>query len=55
MSSSNSKILELFARIPKLETNGSNWVIFKDHFLYAVVATSLVTHIDGTGDKFAWE
>ena len=49
MSSSNSKILECFAWIPKLETDRSNWVIFKDRFLYAAVAASLVTHIDGTG------
>ena len=48
MSTSNSKILEFFARIPKLETDGSNWVIFKDRFLYAAAAASLITHVDGT-------
>ena len=48
MSTSNSKILEFFAQILKLETDGSNWVIFKDHFLYAVAAASLITHVDGT-------
>src|ERR1700678_1674953 len=48
MSTSNSKILEFFARIPKLETDGSNWVIFKDRFLYAAAAASLISHVDGT-------
>ena len=49
MSSSNSKLLEFFAHIPKLEVDGSNWVIFKDHFLYTTAAGSLKGHIDGTG------
>jgi len=49
MSTVNSKLLEFFARIPKLEPDGSNWVIFKDHFLYAAAAASLKLHIDGTG------
>ena len=48
MLTSNSKILEFFARIPKLETDGSNWVIFKDCFLYAAAAASLISHVDGT-------
>ena len=49
MSSSNSKLLEFFAHIPKLEVDGSNWVIFKDRFLYAAAAGSLKGHIDATG------
>src|SRR5271156_3501968 len=49
MSVSNSKLLEFFARIPKLESDGSNWVIFKDRFLFAAAAASLKAHIDGTG------
>ena len=48
MSASNSKLLEFFARIPKLESDGSNWVIFKDRFLFAAAAASLKAHIDGT-------
>src|SRR5277367_2987310 len=51
MSVSNSKLLEFFARIPKLESDGSNWVIFKDRFLFAAAAASLKAHIDGTGKK----
>ena len=49
MSSSNSKLLEFFIHIPKLEVDGSNWVIFKDCFLFAAAAASLKGHIDGTG------
>jgi hypothetical protein len=49
MSTINSKVLEFFAKIPKLEADGSNWVIFKDRFLYAAAAASLSSHIDGTG------
>ena len=48
MSTSNSKVLELFVKIPKMEADGSNWVIFKDWFLYAAAATSLKSHINGT-------
>ena len=49
MSSSNSKLLEFFIHIPKLEVDSSNWVIFKDRFLFAAAAASLKGHIDGTG------
>jgi hypothetical protein len=48
MSAANGKILEFFIRIPKLEPDGSNWVIFKDRFLFAAAAASLKSHIDGT-------
>ena len=47
MSSSNSKLLEFFVHIPKLEVDGSNWVIFKDRFLFAAAAAALKGHIDG--------
>src|SRR6202522_4312065 len=49
MSVANGKILEFFTKIPKLEADGSNWVIFKDRFLFSAAAASLVSHIDGTG------
>jgi len=49
MSSHNSKLLQFFVQIPKLEVDGSNWVIFKDRFLFAAAAASLKGHIDGTG------
>jgi hypothetical protein len=49
MSTANGKLLEFFVRIPKLETDGSNWVIFKDRFVFAAAAADLEKHIDGTG------
>ena len=48
MSSSNSKLLKFFVHIPKLEIDSSNWVIFKDHFLFAAAAAALIGHVDGT-------
>ena len=48
MSSSYGKLLEFFVHIPKLEVDGSNWVIFKDRFLFAAAAAALKGHIDGT-------
>ena len=47
MLSSNSKLLKFFVHIPKLEVDGSNWVIFKDCFLFAAAAILLKGHIDG--------
>ena len=49
MSNTNGRVLKFFARIPRLEADGSNWVIYKDQFLYAAAAASLNQHIDGTG------
>jgi hypothetical protein len=49
MSSNNGKLLEFFAHIPKLDIDGSNWVIFKDRFLFAAAAASLKGHIDDIG------
>ena len=48
MSSMNSKLLEFFTHIPKLDIDGSNWVIFKDRFLFATAAAGLKGHVDGT-------
>ena len=49
MSSTNGKVLEFFAKILRLEADRSNWVIYKDRFLFAAAAASLANHIDGTG------
>ena len=48
MSSTNGKILEFFTKILKLEADGSNWVIYKDRFLFAAATVSLSEHINGT-------
>ena len=45
----NRKLLEFFVQIPKLEIDGSNWIIFKDHFAFAAAAADLEKHIDGMG------
>ena len=47
MSSSNSKLLKFFVHTPKLEIDGSNWVIFKDCFLFAATAAAMKGHVDG--------
>jgi hypothetical protein len=49
MSVANGKLLEFFVRIPKLEPDGSNWVIFKDQFTFT--AAALVKHINSTDTK----
>jgi hypothetical protein len=51
MSSNNGKLLEFFAHIPKLDIDGSNWVIFKDRFIFAAAAAALKGHIDGTAKQ----
>src|SRR5712664_3965030 len=48
MSTVTGKLLEFFVRIPKLLPDGSNWVIFKDRFAFAMAAAVLQGHIDGT-------
>jgi hypothetical protein len=41
MSTANGKLLEFFVQILKLKVDGSNWVIFKDNFMFAAAAASL--------------
>jgi hypothetical protein len=49
--SASTKPGEDFMRIPKLEVSGTNWVIFKDRFLWALDARGILDHIDGTGKE----
>ena len=44
----NGKLLEIFVHISKLEVDGSNWVLFKDCFAFAVATASLGKHINST-------
>ncbi|KAJ6525173.1 hypothetical protein B0H19DRAFT_871589, partial [Mycena capillaripes] len=37
-----------FLRIPKLEVAGTNWVIYKDRFMWAVDARGLAEHLEAT-------
>ena len=46
--SASTKLGDEFLRIPKLDVSGSNWVIFKDRFTWALDARGILEHIDGT-------
>ena len=47
--SSNTKLGDEFLRIPKLDVSGSNWVIYKDRFLWSLDARGILDHTDGSG------
>jgi hypothetical protein len=49
--STSTKLGDEFLRIPKLEVSGTNWVIYKEHFVWALDARGIVDHIDGTGSE----
>ena len=38
-------------KVPKLEVAGSNWVIYKDRFSWAIDARGLLEHIDGSAEE----
>ena len=44
-----SKLGDEFLRIPKLDVSGSNWVLYKERFFWALDARSILDHVDGTG------
>ena len=46
--STSTKLGDEFLRIPKLDVSGSNWVIYKERFTWALDARSILDHIDGT-------
>ena len=43
-----SKLGNEFLRIPKLDVSGSNWVLYKERFFWALDARAILDHIDGT-------
>ena len=43
----STKLGDEFLRIPKLDISGTNWVIFKDRFTWALDAHSILDHIQG--------
>ena len=45
--SASTKLGDKFLQIPKLDVSGSNWIIFKDHFTWALDARGILEHIDG--------
>jgi hypothetical protein len=46
-----TKLGDEFLRIPKLDVSGTNWVIFKDRFTWALDARGILDHIDGSGSE----
>ena len=46
-----AKLSDDLMKVPKLDVSGTNWVIYKDRFLWAVDARGLLHHVDGSG----WE
>ena len=46
-----TKLGDEFLRIPKLDVSGTNWVIYKECFTWALDARSIVDHIDGSGSE----
>jgi hypothetical protein len=47
----STKLGDEFLRIPKLNVSGTNWVIFKDRFTWALDARGILDHIDGTEEE----
>ena len=45
------KLGDDFLHIPKLDVSSSNWIIFKDCFLWSIDARGLTEHIDGTSQS----
>ena len=44
----STKLGDEFLRIPKLDVSGSNWVLYKERFFWALDARGILEHIDGT-------
>ncbi|KAG1853793.1 hypothetical protein C8R48DRAFT_324692 [Suillus tomentosus] len=51
MSTSNGKLGEHFLRIPKLATDGENWMMYKERLQWSIDARGLLGHLDGTETK----
>ena len=48
---STSKLGDEFLRIPKLDVSGSNWVLYKERFFWALDARAILDHVDGTSQE----
>src|ERR1700720_4601923 len=51
MTSFTSKLGDDFPRVPKLASDGKNWVVYKDRLILSVQAHALGGHLDGTTAK----
>jgi len=43
-----TKLGDDLMKVPKLDASGTNWVVYKDRFLWAVDARGLLDHVDGS-------
>ena len=48
--STTTKLGDEFLRIPKLDVSGTNWVLYKERFFWALDARAILDHVDGTGE-----
>ena len=48
---STSKLGDEFLRIPKLDVSGSNWVLYKERFFWALDARAILDHVDGKAEE----
>ena len=46
-----TKLGDEFLRIPKLDVSGSNWVLYKERFFWALDACAILDHVDGKGTE----
>ena len=44
-----AKLGDDLMKVPKLDVTGTNWVIYKDQFLWSINARGLLKHVDGSG------
>ena len=51
MSTTTMKLGDDFLHILKLDVSGSNWIIFKNRFLWSIDARGLTEHIDSTSQS----
>ncbi len=47
--SSTAKLGEYFSKLPACKADGTNWIFFRDHFLFAVDAAGLSDHFEDIG------
>ncbi|KAJ6588174.1 hypothetical protein B0H19DRAFT_922003, partial [Mycena capillaripes] len=47
-TTTSTRLGDDFLRIPKLEVTGTNWVIYKDRFMWAVDARGLAEHLEAS-------
>ena len=48
MSDTFGKVGDDLMKVPKLEASGTNWVVYRDRFLWSVDARGLLEHVDGS-------